>query len=253
MKNLIDIFNETLINSNNKASKSKEFKIKPSDLGSPCMRKIYYGASRVEPDYPFDLAGKKRLKLGDAIHSMLDEVFRQSGVLIDYVNPDGSVHKKFGFADPTTEFPLESLDIFVKYAYMDGVYIIDNELWLGEYKSINQNGFNGLTQAKPDHIIQGVTYWYIFNRLLQEGKFSHISQLSGFTEAKGVRWLYVNKDDTSLKEFTMTKGDVVFSQIVEKIFKIKDAYDTKTLPPKTEDWCKSCSFRDKCKKNFNIS
>lgn len=253
MKNLIDIFNETLNSSNNKTSKSKQFKIKPSDLGSPCLRKIYYGAARVEPDYPFDLAGKKRMKLGDAIHSMLDEVYRASGILVDYVNPDGTPHKKFGFAEETTEFPLESPDIFIQYAYMDQVAIIEGELWLGEYKSINQNGFNGLTQAKNEHIIQGVTYWYVFNRLLQEGKFAHIPRLAGFTEAKGVRWLYVNKDDTSMKEFTMTKGDVVFAQIVDKIFLIRDHYDKKVLPPKTEDWCRSCSFRDKCKKNFNIS
>lgn len=253
MKNLIDIFTETLDKDERKPSKSKQFKIKPSDLGSPCLRKIYYGAARVEPDYGFDIAGKKRMKLGDAIHAMLDDVFRKAGILVDYVNPDGTPHKKFGFAEETTEFPLGFEDLFINHAYTDAVMIIDGELWLAEYKSINMNGFNGLMTAKPDHILQAVTYWYVFNMLLSEGKFSHIEKLKGFTKAKGVRWLYVNKDDTQLKEFTMTQGDKVFSDIVEKIMYIKQLYDNKTLPPKTEDWCKSCSFRDKCKKDFNIS
>lgn len=235
-----------------KSTKKKPFKIKPSMLGSKCARKIYYSSARVDEDYGFDLEGKKRMKLGDAIHAMFDSVFREAGILVDYVNPDGTVHKKFGFAEETTEFPVECADIFVKDGYIDAVMIIDGELWIGEYKSINSNGFGGLISAKSDHIIQSVVYWYIFNLMLSEGKFSHIPQLQGFTKAKGVKWLYVNKDNTDMKEFHMTEGDKIFADIVDRIMAVRGAYDSKTLPPKTQDYCNSCNWRDKCKKNYNI-
>lgn len=255
MKSLVEIFNKTLMEDGSYKKDKKyvpSFKIKPSMLGSPCLRKIYYSSAGVPEDYGFDLEGKKRMKLGEAVHVMLEDVFKKAGIWVAYKNPDGSVHKKFGFADETEEFPLQCEDLFVKNAYTDAVLIIDGELWLGEFKSINSKGFSTLQQAKTDHMIQAVLYWYVFNLLLQEGKFSHIPELQNFTKAKGIRWLYVNKDDTQIREFTMTEGDAFFSSIVSKIVSIKQFYDTKTLPPKTEDWCRSCNWRDKCKKNFNI-
>jgi CRISPR/Cas system-associated exonuclease Cas4 (RecB family) len=254
MKTLIEIFNATLADPPKKttSTKTKPFKIKPSMLGSPCMRKIYYSSARVEEDYGFDLAGKKRMALGDAIHQVLDSTFRKAGIIIDYVNPDGTPHKKFGFAEETTEFPIECQDIFVKDGYIDAVMVIDEELWIGEYKSINLRGFQNLAQAKMEHIIQAVVYWYVFNLMMSEGKFSHIEKLKPFTKAKGVRWLYVNKDDTEFKEYSMTEGDAIFKQIVDRIMAVRQHYDKKVLPPKTPDFCQSCNWRDKCKKNYNI-
>lgn len=254
MKTLIDIFNGVLTapDSPKKTTTSPTFKIKPSMLGSACMRKIYYSSAGVPEDYGFDLAGKKRMKVGDAIHFVLHETFTKAGILVPYVNPDGTVHKKFGFAEETEEFPLECPELYIKNAYTDAVMIIDGELWIGEYKSINTKGFQSLQQAKLDHIIQAVVYWYVFNLKLSEGKFAHIPQLQGFTKAKGVRWLYIHKDDTDMKEFTMTDGDQMFASIVNKIMAVKQHYDSKVLPPKTPEFCYSCNWRDKCKKNFNI-
>lgn len=254
MRSLIQVITDEL---NKERPKSKKpwvptFKIKPSMLGSPCSRKIYYSAASVPEDYGFDIAGKKRMLLGDSIHAMLHGVFKAAGVVVEYHEPDGTPHKKYGFAEETVEFPLVCEELFVKNAYTDEVLIIDGELWLGEYKSINQKGFHNLSAPKNDHIIQAVTYYFIFNKLLAEGKFSHIEKLKGFTKAKGVRWLYVNKDDTEFKEYTMTEADTIFSQIVNKIFSIKKNYDEKVLPPKTPDFCNTCNWRDKCKKNFNI-
>lgn len=194
------------------------------------------------------------MKLGDAVHEMLHSVFKQSGILVEYFNPDGSI--TMDWKDPSKEdreFPLVSPDLHIKKGKVDAVMIIDGELWIGEYKSINMNGFQNLSAPKDDHVIQAVTYWYVFNKMLAEGAFSHIPQLAGFTKAKGVRWLYVNKDDTAMKEFTMTEGDETFTKIVEKILTVKSMFDSKTLPEKTLDWCRSCSYRDKCKKNYNIS
>jgi hypothetical protein len=191
------------------------------------------------------------MALGDSIHDMLKTVFKKSGTLIEYYNPDGSFNKDW--KDPSkldTEFPLVSTELFIKKGKVDALVVIDGKLWVGEFKSCNARTFNTLATAKADHIIQAVVYWYVFNLMLAEGKFSHIKELAGFTKADGVRWLYVNKDDTAMKEFTMTQGDQVFAQIVDKIMQVKGYHDSKTLPPKTQDYCKTCNWRDKCKKNF---
>lgn len=238
-----------------------KFKIKPSVIGSPCMRKIYYTSAGVTPDYGFPLDGKLRMLMGDAIHHIVAQVFRESGTLVDYHNSDGTIPRQFKGKNPdgsviwgeeNREFPISFPELFITSGKIDGVLIINGELWIGEFKSINQKGFSGLMQPKPDHLIQACCYYYIFNEHLKAGKYSHIKALDGFTEAKGVCYLYINKDNTEMKEYTMTKQDKLFSDIVQKIVDVRAAYDSKTLPSKTQDYCYSCSYRDRCKKNENI-
>lgn len=276
MKNLIQIFEQTLDlpeappkkastpatstqtptspDSTTPTIKPPSFKIKPSSLGSKCLRKAYYTAASVPEDYGFDLKGKKRMKLGDAIHEMLHSVFKKSGILIEYYNPDGSINKDWkDVTKDDLEFPLSEPDLYIKKGKIDAVLKMEDGIWLGEYKSINENGFSSLAGPKEDHIIQAVIYFFLFNRALAEGKFAHIKELEGVTRAQGIRWLYVNKNDTEMKEFTMTQADQIFVNIVNKITVLKNLFDTKTLPPKTQDWCNSCNWRDKCKKNYNIS
>lgn len=248
---LIEIFGNQL-NSEGNYKKKPGFKIKPSSLGTPCMRKLYYDSAQVETDFPFPLDAKKRMKLGDAIHEMLYSVFKAAGVLVDYKNPDGSTHKKFGFGEDSFEFPLECPELYVKNAYIDAVFIVDGKLWLGEYKSINLNGFQKLMNPKLEHMFQAVIYYYIFNMLLAEGKFAHIPELQGFTKAEGVRFLYINKDDTAMKEYLVTDSDEFFKEIVGKIMQVRSHYERKELPGKTNDWCQSCNWRTKCAKNYNI-
>lgn len=250
MKKITKLF-EDVLNSETPyvSKKAPHFKIKPSDLGSPCMRKIFYSSGMVERDYDFDILGKKRMALGDAIHDMLKKVLGKSGALINYYNPDGSFNKHWKTLEPDYEFPLRSPELFVESGKIDAVMIIDGKLWIAEFKSINARGFAGLVAPKPDHLIQGCTYYFVFNQYLAEGKFAHIKELAGFTKAEGVIYLYVNKDDTEMKEFETTELDVTFQRIVAKIYQAKENYDNQVLPPKTQDYCYSCPWRDKCAKN----
>jgi hypothetical protein len=227
------------------------FKIKPSILGSKCQRQIFYSATGVPEDVPFPLVAKKRMKLGDAIHIMLEDVFQEAGILVKYKNPDGTIPKDHDGND-NFEFPLQAPELFIKLAYIDAVYIIDGKLWLGEYKSINVNGFRDLTSPKLDHLIQGVSYLYIFNKMLQEGAFSHIQELNGFSKAEGIRYLYVCKDDTSMAEFAVTNADNTFESIVNKILTIKHFADNNILPPCTPDWGRTCNCNWKIKSKNNV-
>lgn len=237
------------------------FKIKPSVIGSPCMRKIYYASAGMDPDYGFDLSGKLRMKMGDAIEEMYVGVIRESGKLVEYHNPDGTIPRDFKgknsdgtviWGDENRQFPISFPELFIKSGKIDIVVIIDGKLWIGEVKSINQKGFSGLMQPKPDHMIQGCSYYYIFNEHLKAGKYAHIKALEGFQKAEGVMYQYVNKDTTEVKEYVTTEQDEFFTQIVNKIIAVKEAYDTKTLPPKTPDFCGTCQYRDSCRKNRNI-
>lgn len=248
-KLLTKIFENNLLKDKYPPSKSKSFRIKPSSLGSPCLRKIYYDSARVEPDFPFPLSAKKHMKLGDAIHDMLTDVFLDEGVLVKFHKPDGTFYTDNG--KPDYEFRLKSEELGFKLAKIDGVYIIDGKLFLGEYKSINTNGFGTLARPKDEHLIQAVCYFHVFNKMLKEGAFSHIKELNGFEKAEGIIFLYVHKNDNEFKEFLVTDTNSMFISIVEKIIKISDFYNKKELPPKTQDWCNSCPFRMKCSKNFN--
>lgn len=222
-------------------------------LGTKCQRKLYYSSAGVEEDYPFGYDGLRRMLIGDAVHSALHQIFKRAGVLIEYYNPDGSIPKDWKNPEnDDREFPLSSEDLYIKRGKIDAILKIDGQLWIGEYKSINMNGFSTLTAPKSDHIIQAVTYFYVFNKMLADGAFKHIKELDGFEKASGVKWLYVNKDDTELKEYHMTDTDPVFHNIVNRILGIRDHYDKKVLPAKTPEYCTSCNWRTKCKKNYNI-
>lgn len=225
------------------------FKIKPSILGSKCNRMIFYSATGVSEDVPFPLVAKKRMVLGNAIGDMLTEKFLAQGILLKYRLPDGTIKVRDGKED--IEFPVSSDELYIQKGKIDGVFVIDGKLWIGEYKSINQNGFDQLTRPHNDHLIQGVSYLYIFNKLLQEGKFSHIPELQPFTKAEGLIILYVNKNDTDMKEYVITNADQSFTGIVGKIMQIKYFAENNILPPCTPDYGRTCNCNWKVKSKNN--
>ncbi len=246
---LIKLFEQTLNDEKRYVSKkSPHFKIKPSVLGSPCMRKVFYSTGMVPEDFQDDVKSKKRMALGDCMHGTFKDVFRKSGKMVEYTSPDGTTPIGID-GKPDGEFPLTCPELYIEYAKIDGVFIIDGKLWLGEFKSIKHDYFVALHSTKPEHLIQGVIYYYVFNKLLEEGKFKHIKELDGFTKAQGIIFLYANKDNQELVEFGFTEADQVFKGIVNKIMIAKHNYDHQLLPPKTPDFCRTCSWRLKCQKN----
>ena len=56
-----------------------------------------------------------------------------------------------------------------------------------------------------------------------------------------------------MKEFSLTEDGEEFMSIIEKMEIVKEANKNNTLPSKTEDWCKSCSWRTKCSKIMYMS
>ena len=213
------------------AGKPKPPAFKPSALGTPCMRKLYYSYNRVPEDYGLPLNVLRICDVGNWLHEMLTDAFKKSGTLLK------------------DELRLVDKELEVS-AYIDGVFEIDGKLWLAEYKTINSNGFNKLRGPKSEHKTQGVSYLYLFNRALKDGAYPEYEK---YGQAEGVIFLYVNKNNSEMKEFSLTEDDEEFMSIIEKMEIVKEANKNNTLPPKTQDWCQSCNWRDKCEKNYVLS
>ena len=249
MKTLISII-ENEFNKETTSSYKAKPKFNPSSLGSPCLRKIFYSYLRVEKDIKPPLQLKKYAAKGNLAHELISQKLREANVLVDYKDKDGNTPKNFfNPEEDDHEFPLfdKDLEMVLK---IDGVMIIDGELWLGEWKTATVNSFGKLTQPKPPHLVQGSTYIYLFNKALKDGVYSHIPELNGFTEVKGLKFLYMNMDDLSMKEWTLIDPIDIFTNTVNKIVTVKNHCNNNTLPPTTQDWCISCEWKNKCLQNF---
>ena len=177
----------TTINDYLKKSISPHYKgnpsIKPSMLGSPCLRKNYYSFFRVEPDQDFTPENMKIFALGDALHDLVKEWLTKEGVIIEYRNKtDGNIPKHWKTGKPDAEFPIESKQYLISKGKIDGLGIFNNQLWLYEFKSINEKGFKELSGPKDAHAIQATLYLKVFEDCLKAGNYSHIPQLKSFTE-----------------------------------------------------------------------
>lgn len=238
--------------------------MRPSMLGSSCIRRIYYNFLRVKPDYGWTIPRIKNFERGEAYHDLVKRWMRQTFHMVDYLDPKtGKVplHWKTKLPDP--EFPVNDPELSIKNAKVDDVGILKgvkglkDGLWLFEYKSINQKGFERYIVGSPkgEHLEQGMVYAFVFEQNLRDGVYDHIEDLVPFKEQgiNGIIYIYLNRenDEDDWKEFHLGKEEEHFTRVVEKIVKTKDYRSQGILPPKTEDFCKWCEFRDKCAKEFN--
>lgn len=230
-----------------------KFKITPSSLGSACERQKFYNATRTPRDYGMDLKGKRICHLGDLLEDEVVTALRKPAGLIDYYDKDGNTPIWWKGAAPNPQFPTPAENLFIKLAFIDLVIRADDGgLWLGDCKSIGENGYNSLPKGgKRAHYIQGLMYLHIFNKLLREGFYSHITELKGYTKAEGFILFYYNKNNSQPKQIVFHENENDFGYLIQNILDLKAHADNETLPAKTKEFCNSCAFRDKCAKNHN--
>lgn len=226
----------------------------PSSLGSKCLRKLYYQYWRVERDIPNDVKALRIFKTGHVYEDMLMGWLKAVGEHIPYRDAsDGKIPLNSRTGEPDPQFQIESADWRVKKGLIDNVAITNGELWIYEIKSSKQEKFDPLKQPMPDHLIQAGIYLKCFNEMLKEGRFKHIRELDGFKHAVGVRYLYINKNTSEIKQFDVKS--LHFKAILQKVddkIKLLDKYlEAKKLPKKTPDYCPWCPFRIKCKNSWN--
>lgn len=251
-KNLTEAYN-AYFKEKPRIKKNKEPSLKPSMLGTPCMRKLYYSYNNVDPDYGFSLYPNRIAKQGKVIGALLEKIFNDQIQVVRYRKKDGTFYKSFDSNEPDYEFRVKSDKLNIKMAKIDLVCILDKKLWNCEFKTVSKKEFETLRQPRPKDIYQATVYLYLFNEALKNKEYSHIEELDGFERASGVRYGYYCRDNAMFKEFVITENDPLFVQIVKKIQELKWYSDKDILPPMTPDFCKSCEWRDKCAKNLKAS
>lgn len=231
------------------------FRIRPSDLGSPCLRKIFYSYTRTKPDFPLKVKSQETFDVGNYMNEMLQSWAMESGKMIPYIDPKtGKIPIHWATGKPDPEFPITVPELDILSGKIDALLKFDNELWMGEFKTIKTEDFDKLKAPLEKHKMQATTYQFFFERNLRQGKYSHIPELKGFSKVAGCIYLYISKDFNSRidkKQFVEPRQKVDLKPILEKIKAIKIHAKKKELPEPTEDMCFFCDWNKSCKAERN--
>lgn len=226
---------------------------KPSELGSKCFRKIYYGYFKTPRDTKIDAKGARIFDTGNYYEDMVMSWLSGMGEHIAYRTKDGKIPPHWETGRPNPQFPISVPDWRIRKGFIDNVAIVDGELWLYEIKSSASHKFQDLTGPMDDHKVQTAIYFKAFNDHLARGDFAHIPELAGQTQAVGLKVLYVNKDTSDLELYPLRREALerTIRLVDSKVNKVNEFIDLKKLPPKTEDKCSYCPFKSRCKKDWN--
>ena len=238
--------------------------MKPSSIGTECMRKLFYSYLRVDPDSGWKALNIKMMEKGNEIHTLVRNWIREvpEFKMIDYKSVSkGTVPNHWITGKPDPEFPLTVNALAIRKAKIDdvgfvkGIEGIKDGLWIFEYKSINAKGYENYIADGPkkEHIEQASTYAFLFEKRLNEGAFDHIPELREEEKVNGVIYIYVNResDTAEFKEFYIEKDKKVFKRVLNKIGDTLESVKEEQLPSKTEEFCKWCPYKLSCDAEYN--
>jgi len=248
---LIGMIDRHLYIKGNTKNYKSDPRVRPSDVGAKCMRKVLYRYFDVDKDFPLRAKLLRIFNTGDAFHELVYEWLKDMGKVIDYRDENGEIPISKWTGKPDYEFPVSSEELEIKKGKVDGILNLNDKIWVLEIKSIKDSKFQELKKPLPEHIIQGMLYVFLMEEGLLDGKYYHIKELDGHAAIEGCIFLYINKNTSELKEFYIEKDPNYYKIIKMKIKKLQNYVKNKELPPKTEDYCFFCDFRDKCTREFN--
>lgn len=250
---LISVLNSAVEEAPQTPNPNAVARFRPSMLGTPCLRKLFYAHTNTAPAVGVKAATGKIFMVGRVMGEALAQIYFESGHGVKYRLKDGSWDINPKTKLPNYEFPVSDPELQIHDARIDLVLILDGVLWLGEFKTKNSRKFAQMEKPDAAHLIQTSVYLYLFNFLLKAGEYDHIPELAPFKEtgATGVRILYFSKDDGATKEYVLAPSPQIFKHVVNKIQVVQAHVAAKTLPPTTPDFCSTCVYKPKCDKNFN--
>lgn len=230
--------------------------MKPSDFGTKSLRKLFYSYLKTPKDRKLDAKIKRIFDTGDALHGMMRQWVRDAAnddfIFIDYKDPEtGEIPINKYSKQPDPEFPMLVEELGMTYpAKIDGLVILDDKLWIVEFKSMKTEKFESLKKALEEHEFQANTYAFLFEHCLNRGDYDHIEELDEFSEVAGVIYIYLDKNVSEPKEFVVEKNVELLEPAIEKVTTVLDYVEKKELPP-----CQNCDYfcdwKKKCAKDYN--
>lgn len=227
---------------------------KPSSLGLTCLRRIYYEYFRTKRDDKINFFLARIFDTGNYYEAMVLSWLKGIGEHVPYRNKTNGEIPLDWTSKPNPQFPITIEELRVNKGYIDNVAVIDGKIWLYEIKSKNTNKFDELRKPDPDHLSQVSCYFRSFIDKLANGDYAHVPELQGLTEVAGVKVIYINKNNSNLKLYTLGPEELV-DEIIAVDLKVKKAnkyIDQKKLPPKNKVDCKYCPFKKLCKADVNV-
>lgn len=227
---------------------------KPSTLGSPCSRKIYYSYFKVPEESKIEPQNLCVMEAGNKMEEMIVEWLKAIGEHIPFRQKNGEIKVDKRTNKPDHQFIISSEKWRIRKGKIDNVARDDVGLWIYEIKSVNDRKFKLLKKGPfSEHLIQNSIYLQCFNDLYLAGEYDHIPEIKGGGKAIGLKLIYINRNDGALKHFVFKIEELtkLILDIDRKIAKENQYIDTKTLPPKTPDMCNYCNFRSKCDFDWN--
>lgn len=199
----------------------------PSSVGG-CGRRNVYEYNRVKPLPHNDPGSQELFDLGHAVHDLVQ------GRLADLyrVLPE-DMNYKFRAEVPYDE---STDQLYVDYGIggtTDGILEIWTDEWrqrgILEVKTINDNGYTGLTGPKDDHVEQAHLYAYRFDC--------------------PIIWIwYYNKNDSMQRVYPVIFDMKILKGALAKFESWLRHAEAGTLPDREESWymCPRCEYRDTC-------
>lgn len=214
---------------------SKSFK--PSGISS-CKRSLYYELSGYYPDIePPDYALTGICESGTDRHETIQNyVMRMKNYHIDCEWIDvGQYIKENNIPDVTVisqqgnETKLYSSKYNLRFL-CDGLIKYKGEYYILEIKTESANKFSQHTEPWAEHIQQATCYSMVL-------------------KVPRVMFLYENRDVCTKKGMLVTVTDLMIKTVEDIIWDVTDYVLDEILPPKEEDKCKYCKYKNQCRKD----
>jgi len=114
----------------------------------------------------------------------------------------------------------------------DAIVSDGKDLYVLDIKSMNSMIFNGLSEPKPENVLQIQLYLHYFEI------------------SKGIL-LYVDKDKLNLKEFEVLYDQELVQSLLEGLSSLKEKIDSNIVPSRIPDYpnnwqCRYCQFKGVC-------
>jgi len=201
--------------------------IHPSGIADPCMLKIYWTMIGADAHESIDYRLRLIFDLGHELHGLF-QTYGMMGAWGDYYVPEISINGDTH--DLASDFYIEG------HADADNIAVVENipnspifEVGVvHEYKTINSHGFGQLNKPKPEHKQQACVY--------------------GAVTQRPITWfLYMNKDTSMLKDFTIPFELPLWEAVKIKLQDLVRRYDNDDPPPPTPGFnCQSCGYSFNC-------